>query len=351
MDEQPEPGAVPRPGLTRPTIEDVARLAGVGLGTASRALSDRPGVAPATRQRVLAAAERLGYRPSAVARAFSRRRTHTLELLVPLFTRPFFVEVLRGVEAALADTDYALVLRTVERARDRDQVFAACCLPGRADGVLIVCMQPTARLVERLGDTGLPVVLVDVEHPGLASVVVDHAAGAALAVRHCIELGHQRIALIDRPQDPFGPVALSPRQHGYRTALVEAGLDRPAAYERVVAFSPEAGAAALAELLALPRPPTAVVAGSDTQAIGMLEAARKHGLRVPEDLSIVGYNDIELAPFLGLTTVRVPMQALGRQGAAVLLDALDRPGPPPPTIRLPTELVVRQTCAPPGGTA
>lgn len=327
-----------------PTIRDLAREAGVGVGTASRVLSGHPHVAPATRARVQAAMERLGYRPSRVARALSKGRTQVLEVLVPLFTRYFYVEVLRGIEAALAATDYSLVIRTIERAADRDRAFADPCPRGHADGVLIVSLLPTAELIERLARAGCPAVLVDAEDARLPSIAVDHAAAAALAVHHLIALGHRRIGLIDHPEDPFAPVYPGGRYQGYRRALVEAGIAPRPEYELITDFSPEGGGAALERLLALAEPPTAVFVGSDTQAIGVLDTARRHGMRVPDDLAVVGYNDIELAQYLGLTTVRIPMREMGRRGVELLLTLLATDSPPPAAARLPAELVVRRTC-------
>jgi LacI family transcriptional regulator len=335
------------PESARPTIVDVAREAGVGVGTASRALSGQPRVADATRARVLAAAERLGYRASVVARAFNKRRTQTLELVIPFIGRYLFLEILRGVEEVLADTDYSLVIRSVERASDRERVFGQCCTPSRADGVLIVSMLPPDRLVERLAVNRFPAVMIDTTSPLLPSVTVDYAMGEQLAVQHCVDLGHQRIALIDRPADPFGPLAPSPRLLGYQQGMASAGLQVPDEYVQVVPFDPVASAAALTRLLSLREPPTAVLAGSDTQAMGVLDAARHHGVRVPEELSVVGFNDVELARYLGLTTVHVPMREVGRRGTHVLLSAIDGHDELPDSTTLPTELVVRQTCGAP----
>src|SRR6266540_5853230 len=158
---------------TMSTIEDVARAAGVGLGTASRALNGSPGVAGQTRERVLAAARELGYQRSPIARAFSRQRTNTLEILVPYLTRHFYMEVLRGVEEALADTDYSIVIRSMEHLADRDRAFAACCVRGRADGVLFVSVLPSDEVVERLELGAFPAVVVDGVRPGVSSVAVD----------------------------------------------------------------------------------------------------------------------------------------------------------------------------------
>jgi DNA-binding LacI/PurR family transcriptional regulator len=330
-----------------PTIRDVASAAGVGLGTVSRVLADSPLVAPETRARVQDAIRRLGYRPSAVARALRRGRSDTVEVITPLFTRYFYVEVLRGVQAALSATERALVVRSVARRRDRDLAFADPGSRGRADGVLIVSLRPTAGLLERLAAASLPAVLVDGEHPRLPSVWVDHTAAAALAVEHLLRLGHRRVALVDHAEDPFAPTYPEARGRGYRRALVRAGLAPLPGYELVTGFGPEEAASALERLLALPEPPTAVFAGSDAQAVGVLDAARRRGLRVPEELSVCGYNDVELAQHIGLTTVRLPMYELGRRGAALLLEALERPSTPRASVDLPVELVVRRTTGPP----
>jgi DNA-binding LacI/PurR family transcriptional regulator len=165
-------------------------------------------------------------------------------------------------------------------------------------------------------------------------------------VRHLIGLGHRRIALVDHPEDPFAPVYPDARHRGYRAALAEAGLRPTPAYERVTDFSPQAGADALRELLALRTPPTAVFAGSDSQAIGILEAVRRAGRRVPEDLAIVGYNDIEVAAYLGITTVHVPMREMGQRGVELLLEAIDHPEAPLEHVLLSAELIVRRTSGP-----
>jgi DNA-binding LacI/PurR family transcriptional regulator len=325
------------------TIHQVAREAGVGVGTASRALSGNPHVRDATRARVQAAAQRLGFRPSPIARAFSRGRTQTLEVVVPLLTQHFFVEVLRGIESALHPTEYALLIRTIERRADRDRLLRDQDLRRRVDGALLVSANPTRGLVRRVTEAALPLVLVDAEHPRLPGVAVDHAAGAAAAVGHLLALGHRRIALIDHPEDPFAPVWPDARHRGYRLALAEAGVRPRPEYERLTEWVPAAGSAAAAELFRLPEPPTAIFAGSDSQALGVLEAARQAGRRVPEDVAVVGYNDIEIAAYLGMSTVRVPMRELGRRGVQLLLSAIEQPETPPQQVRLPAELVVRRS--------
>lgn len=329
-----------------PTIMDVAREAGVGIGTVSRVINGSPLVSESTRQRVLEVINRLGYQPSPIARAFGRRRTDKMEILVPLFAQSFVLEILRGVEDALAETDYALIVRSVDGADERDRVFQECCVRGQADGALVIWMAPTNSFRQRVEAERFPVVLLNSVNPGMWSIAVDHDAAAETATQHCVNLGHRGIALVDRLEDPFSTVQRGICQVGYRKALAGAGLDLVDGYERLADLSAVGGAAALEALLALPVPPTAVVAGSDSQAIGVLAAARRLGRRVPEDLSIVAYNDTEITRDLGMTTMQVPLRELGRRAAEMLLTALADSGVDPVARLVSAELVLRQTCGP-----
>lgn len=330
------------------TIHDVAREAGVGVGTASRALSGNPHVADETRAHVLAIAEELGFRPSPIARAFSRGRTHTLEIIMPLLTRDFYSEVLRGTEEAIASTDYSLLVQTIEHSTDRDRLIRRPRVRGRrVDGALLVSLRPTRAMIKRFTEADVPVVLADAEYAELASVAIDHEAAAMVAVRYLLDLGHRRIALVDHPEDPFAAVYPHSRHRGYRQALAGAGLTPDVKMEQITDDTPHAGATAMQALLSLPQPPTAVFAGSDSQAVGALDVARQRGWRVPEDVSVVGYNDIELAPYFGLTTMRVPMRDLGRLGIEMLVSLIEDPGPPYQHVHLPSQLVVRRTTAAP----
>jgi LacI family transcriptional regulator len=328
------------------TIYDVAREAGVGVGTVSRVLSGSPNVAPGTRLRVQAAVERLGFRPTPAARALRRKRTDIIEIVVPLVTRHFYVEALRGIETALANTNFTLVIRTIERESDRDRVFDRVGVRGAADGVLIVSLLPTPELTKRLQADQICAVLIDAEANGLSSVAVDHATAGRRAIQHLLDLGHRQIALIDSPEDLFSAASRAGRLDGFREALAAADIRPPAAYEQVAEFSPEGGAAALAALLEIEEQPTAIFVGSDAQALGVLEAARAHGREVPEDLSVVGYNDIEVARYAGLTTIHTPMREMGRRGAAMLLDLLAEGDATARRERIEPELVIRRTTGP-----
>jgi len=216
----------------------------------------------------------------------------------------------------------------------------------RADGLLVISLIPGDDEVGRLRDARIPCVLVDGAHPALPHLVVDDVAGGELATRHLLDLGHRRIAFIgDKPDDPYRPGSTRDRTSGYEQALHAAGIQpRPELVRAGTQHREEAREIAIS-LLRLAERPTAIFAASDLQALGVLEAARHEGLAVPGELSVVGFDDIEIAPFAGLTTVRQPLHESGRRGGEVLLAMLGgAPGPPP--ITLPLELVRRSTTGP-----
>lgn len=330
------------------TIGDVAVRAGVAVATVSRVLNESPLVADATRARVLDAIRDLSYRPSRVARNLSLQRTHTVAALVPIFNHASTLERLGGVVARLADSRYDVALFTIERPERRDDSFGLLSHPGRADGVLIVSMPPTDAEVERFRRAGIPVVVVDGQHRELPSIVIDDFDGGEIATRHLIDLGHRRIAFLgDPPASPYHLATRYGRRDGYLDTLRAAGLAPSPHYVREGPHDRHVAHRLTDELLALPEPPTAIFAGSDTQALGVLEAAERAGLTVPGDLSVVGFDDIGVAAYVGLTTVRQPLQASGERGAELMLEILDGAPIPPICERLSLELVARKTTAPP----
>jgi DNA-binding LacI/PurR family transcriptional regulator len=331
------------------TIADVAAHAGVGAGTVSRVLNESPRVSPATRERVLAAIDELEYRPNPLARALSRGRPHTLGAIVPFFTHASAVERLRGVVAALEGSPYDLVLFNVESPRHRDEHLASLTRRDRADGLLVLSLPLPARPLARITAAGVPVVLIDARGRGVPMVVTDDVEGGRVATRHLVELGHERIAFIgDDPANPLRFTASPERERGYRDVLAEAGL---AGRPELVHYGPhdrQVAAGLTRRLLGGRWPPTAVFASSDVQALGVIESARAAGLDVPGDLSVIGFDDIEIAAYVGLTTVRQPLYESGRRGTELLLEALGRDRPARAQVhRLDLELVVRSTTAPP----
>jgi DNA-binding LacI/PurR family transcriptional regulator len=334
------------------TIRHVAHKAGVGLATVSRVINNSPLVSAPTRQRVLDVIAELNFVPSLTARRLSLGRTLTIAVITPWFTRPAFVERLRGVERVIADSEYDLIVYNVENAERRDAYFRSVPRRERADGVLIISLPPRNEDVPYLAGSPVPVVLIDANHPSLTSLnrlIVDDVDGGRQAVQHLIELGHQRIAYIsDAFESPFNFTASYDRYQGYVRALESSGLPARPEY-RAQGEHGRAEAKRLAlSMLRLPERPTAIFAASDTQALGVLEAAHELNLNVPRDLSLVGYDDIEVAEYLGLTTVKQLLFESGQRGVNLLLRVLANPPAAPVCEVLPTELVVRRTTAPPG---
>ncbi len=333
------------------TIRDVAQKAGVGLGTVSRVINNSPQVSEATRARVLQTIHELDYSPNPIARRLAWGHTQTIAVIVPYFTRPSFVERLRGIQAALAESPYDLVVFSVETVEQRNRHFREVPRRDRADGVLIVSLAPTDSEAETFAASGVPIVLVDTQHEALSQVIEDSVLGGRLATEHLIGLGHRRIGyisdlLID-PLQPFYFTSSRNRYRGYRQALAAAGIPIQPDYHCEGLHGRYEARKLAAGLLALPERPTAIFAASDTQAMGVLEAARDAGLRVPEDLSVIGYDDIEVAEYLGLTTVRQLMYESGERGVELLLATMDTPPEAPVCDILPVEMVVRDTTAPP----
>ncbi len=331
------------------TIHDVAKRAGVGIGTVSSVINNSRPVNQATRQRVLTAIDELDFVPNPSGRRLSMGKTHTIAVVVPFFTLASQVERLRGVMSVIAESDYDINLFAVETVPQRNKIFQTVPHRGRVDGLLIFSLNPTENDLRRIRRHNIPTVLVETSHTDLPHIFLDDVAAAQTAVEHLIELGHRKIGYIsDCINDPFGTFLSRNRYLGYCQALKTAGLPLVPAYHHQGWHSREQGCKMALELLNLADPPTAIFAFSDELALGVLEAARSLNLNVPADLSVVGYDDIELAHFVQLTTIRQQLVESGVQGVELLFDAIDNPDKPPTHLQLPTELIIRQTTAPPG---
>ena len=333
------------------TIRDVAKQAGVGIATVSRVLNDSPLVSEETRQKVLAAITALDYSPSAVARHLSRGKAMAVAVIAPFFTRRSYVERLQGIENVLTSSGYDLILYNVETVTRRDECYRSLPRSERLDGLLILSLPPHDAEVERLLNLGVAAVLIDAFHPRLPTVQIDDVAGAQTAVRHLIELGHRRIAYIGEhlDQNPLRFQPIGDRYDGYCAALAEAGLPFRAEYHRQGKYGWREARRMAGQLFDLPEPPTAVFAYSDTMAFGVLEAAQQRGLAIPGDLSVIGFDDVEVAQYFRLTTVRQPLYESGARGAELLLEGMesDDDGREAAHLILPTELVIRSTTGPP----
>jgi LacI family transcriptional regulator len=331
-------------------IADVAALAGVGEATVSRVLNGRANVRPATRAKVLDAIEALNYRPSLTARNMSLRRTHVIGVVVPFFTSPSAVERVRGVASALAGSAYDLMLFDIEAKERQEHAFRLFDRGDRSDGLLLISLIPPDDEVERLHAARLPCVLVDAPHPDLPSILIDDVRGGEIATSHLIELGHRRIGFLgDTSPDPFRFASSLDRTVGYERALTRAGIELRPEYLREGTKSHHIARSTAIDLLRLPQPPTAIFAASDTQALGVLEAARILGLRVPEDLSVVGFDDVEPATIVtpALTTVRQPLAEMGATATELLVRLMNEETVDTLHLERFTRLVVRETTSTP----
>ena len=301
-------------------IGDVARRAGVGRSTVSRVLNGRPNVDPDTRRRVERAIADLDYHPSPTARSLASGRSRTVAVVVPFLTRPSGVERLRGIEATLAEQDYDMVVFNVETTDRREHVMRELVRLGRVDGLILVHLSPSEDEARRLTREGMPTVLLDAHHRAFPRVVSDDVAGGRLATRHLVALGHQRIGFVgDELRSPFRFSSSRLRLRGVRDVLRESDIDLPDAIVATGGHSRRDGDGSARDGCSSRRlPPTAIVCASDTQAIGVLEASRRLGLPVPGALSVVGYDDIEIAELVGLTTIRQPLLESGHRAADVL---------------------------------
>ncbi len=327
-------------------IAEVAAAAGVSVGTVSRVLNDSPSVRDGTRSRVLEVMRRLNYRPSRLAASLSRGSTRTVEILVPYFTRPSVVARLSGAIAVLDELGFGTVLRNVESPAQRDRHVAALTERHGADGGIVMSLRLDRQHLDALKRAGLPLTLVDTEAPGLPCTVVNDIRGGYLAAEHLIRLGHTRIAFVGDSRDrDLGFRSSRRRMIGYRRALADGGLSYDPALVRLGEHGSSVAAELALDLLGLPGRPTAVFAASDTQALGVLAAAEKAGLAVPADLSVIGFDDIEAAAQVGLSTVRQPLAESGARGASRLC-RLIRGGPVRPLREeLPLEVVARSSSA------
>jgi LacI family transcriptional regulator/LacI family repressor for deo operon, udp, cdd, tsx, nupC, and nupG len=327
-----------------PHIRDVAAHAGVGVGTVSRVINGGAGVTPAKRERVLSAIEDLGYRPSSAARSLSLGRTATVGVLAPFFANPGTTARLRSINDVAAEAGYNLMIFNVEAPQQRAAAFRDFARRDRVDGVLIVSLPVADAEVEALRREGVAAVLVNVGHPALSRVVSDDVAGGELATAHLLARGHRRIGFVgDAPGSPLGFTSSEERRLGYCRALESAGLVADPALVRRGTHGREHARAAAEDLLATDTPPTAIFAASDSQAIGVLEAADRAGLRVPGDLAVIGYDDIDIAEAFGLTTVRQPLAESGAKGMGILLRELRGSAAGPEELVQPLSLVERQT--------
>lgn len=333
--------------VKRASIKDIARIASVSHSTVSRALSGSSLVNTETASRIRRIAEDSDYRPSAAARSLVTSRTATIGVVVTSIADPFAAEVFLGIEEAANDHDYSVILANSHAEPDREVKVVRAFEERRVDGIIVTSSRVGATYVEMLSQTRVPIVLLNNQHPSefLHSVMIDNLAASLQATRHLIQLGHRRIAYIG---DRFGCQSDTERFAGYRSALDLAYLPVLPEYLEYGNGKPDGGVSAMQNLLLLPSPPTAVFCYNDMTALGAMRAIAARGLRIPADLSVVGFDDLFVAQYSvpPLTTVRQPMRDMGRLALETLIK-LSGGASSQPNIKVPGELIVRQSTAPP----
>ena len=327
------------------TIRDVAKRAGVAPITVSRVINNSVSVSPETRERVKDAIQELGYVPNRLARSLRLKRTNTLALVVTDITNPFWTTVARGVEDAAQDAGFTVILCNTDESEAKQEQYLDVLLQKRVDGILLVPARSSAEQVECVQKQDMPLVVLDrrVCSDQVDVVRGDSEEGACQLVRHLLSLGHRRIAVLSGPKDVS---TAEDRVIGYRKALTEAGVEVRADWVLYGRFSKESGYEMTQQVLATSPRPTALFAGNNFIAIGALRALRDAGLRVPEDISVVAFDDLmaDLAVEPFLTVVDQPSYEMGRQAADLLLARLSGSASDGyQEIVLPTRLTVRRS--------
>lgn len=311
---------------TKVTIYEIAKAAGVGIGTVSRVLNNHTSVTPQTRERVRQVMRQMNFQPHTYAQRLAKNQSETISAIIPFFTNYFFVEMLRGVQDGIGRLGYDLTLFGVNDINQVEAKVARAIQKGRVDGILFFSMRLPDKIVSRLREARIPLVLVDSFYPKFDSLSVANADGAYDATTHLINLGHRRIGMINALQRSVPAVE---RLQGFKRALASGGMDfsedlvKSGINSKEDGFNREAGYEAMQEFMKMgPDMPRAFFVSSDIQAIGAMAALSEKGLRVPEDVSVIGFDDIELAGHLRLTTMRQPMYQMGRMAVERLAERM-----------------------------
>jgi DNA-binding LacI/PurR family transcriptional regulator len=333
------------PKKKSPTIYDVAKLSGVSISTISRVLNAPDKVNSDTHKRVMNAIDKLGFVPRAEARAHALQNTNRIGVLTPFFTAPSFVQRFRGVASALSKANYELVIYPVDSMDHLQGYISSIPLMRNIDGLIIMSLFVGDQDAQRLSRNGMETVLIEYSHPQLNSIVINDERGGQLAAEHLISKGHKLFAFMGdiEPPEKFVIHPVRSRLAGFRQVLEEAGLSLSKTYTRSAPYSKKESKQAALELLSLPKPPTAIFVGSDIQALSVMKVARQLNIKIPDDLAVIGFDDIDVAEHVDLTTICQHLDESGRLAAEILLARINEPNRPLQHITLPLNLIERLT--------
>jgi DNA-binding LacI/PurR family transcriptional regulator len=333
------------PKKKSPTIYDVAKLSGVSISTISRVLNTPDKVNSDTHKHVMNAIDKLGFVPKAAARAHALRNTNRIGVLTPFFTAPSFVQRFRGVASALSKANYELVIYPVDSMDHLQGYISSIPLMRNIDGLIIMSLLVGDQDAQRLSSNGMETVLIEYSHPQLNSIVINDERGGQLAAEYLISKGHKLFAFMGdiEPPEKFMIHPVRSRLTGFKQVLKEAGISISEAYIRSAPYTKKESKQAALELLSLPKPPTAIFVGSDIQALSVMKVARQLNIKIPDDLAVVGFDDIDVAEHVDLTTICQHLDESGRLAAEILLARINEPNRPLQHINLPLNLIERLT--------
>lgn len=327
-----------------PTIYDVAKLSGLSIATISRVLNSPERVSESSRQKVMAAIDELGFVPNAEARARVMQNTGRIGVITPFFTSPSFTDRLRGVAGALSNSRYELVVYTVDSMDRLNGYLSSLPLTGNLDGLIVMSLPVDYISAQRLVSNQIETVLVETEHPNFSSILVDDYAGGRLAAQHLIEQGHTRLGYVYFSQHP--EYSIHPeiqRFAGFRETLAAQGIILAPENIQHVPVSRQGVLEKLRELFVSDNRPTALFVPSDDLAIRVMHIAREYGLHTPQDLSVIGFDGIDIAEHIDLTTVNQSLSRSGQVAVELLLGRLADPSRPMQQVQIPVRLDVRGT--------
>ena len=328
-------------------IVEIAERAGVSPATVSRALRGLHHVNAKTRAKIVQAAVELDYPLRAdLAPKGKDNRTNVVGVIAPYISRWYFAQAIAGVEQALREAGMDLLLFNLSQTDARQRVFQHKQFIGKVDALIVISLPPTEAEFDSIMSLGIPISLIGTTHKGCASVSIDDAEGARIATNHLIELGHKQIGLIGgAPTIRYSFPVHELRKQGFLKALEEAGIEWDSRFEAPGDYDRRGAYLAMQQILSLKNQPTAFFCESDEMAYGAIHAARDHGLRVPEDISIVGFDNHEMSEFVELTTIEQPVSFMGQMAATSIMAKLSNPKSEMKSILIPTSLVVRKSTA------